>query len=116
MCTLRDDKLPVMDQAMSALVEDLSQRGLLEDAAIIWLGEFGRTPRINGNGGRDHWAKSWSAVVGGAGFAGGRVIAPFSLGSFVFDGCRLGGREAAHASIGTRNSMLDVQSQRRSLM
>lgn len=71
---LRDDKLPKLDQAMSALVEDLSMRGMLEDTAIIWMGEFGRTPRINGNGGRDHWAKSWSVVVGGAGFEGGKVI------------------------------------------
>jgi uncharacterized protein (DUF1501 family) len=67
-------KLPVMDQAMSGLVEDLQQRGMLQDTAIIWMGEFGRTPRINGNGGRDHWASCWSAVVGGAGFQGGRVI------------------------------------------
>ena len=72
--TLRDDKLPTMDKAMSALVEDLEQRGMLDDTVIIWMGEFGRTPRINGNGGRDHWAKSWSAVVGGGGFQGGQVI------------------------------------------
>jgi hypothetical protein len=72
--TLRDDKLPELDQAMSALVDDLAQRGMLQDTAIIWMGEFGRTPRINGNGGRDHWARSWSAVVGGAGFRGGKVI------------------------------------------
>lgn len=72
--TLKDDKLPKLDQAMSALVEDLVQRGMYEDTAVIWMGEFGRTPRINGNGGRDHWAKSWSVVVGGAGFEGGKVI------------------------------------------
>lgn len=72
--TLRDDKLPTLDRAMSALVEDLDQRGMLKDTAIVWMGEFGRTPRINGNGGRDHWARSWSVVVGGAGFEGGRVI------------------------------------------
>ena len=56
---------------MSALVDDLAERGLLEDTAIIWMGEFGRTPRINGNSGRDHWARSWSVVVGGAGMKGG---------------------------------------------
>lgn len=72
--TLSDDKLPQLDKAMSALVGDLAQRGMLEDTVIVWMGEFGRTPRINGNGGRDHWAKSWSAVVGGAGFKGGRVV------------------------------------------
>lgn len=68
------NKLPEMDQAMGALIEDLNQRGRLRDTAIVWMGEFGRTPRINGNSGRDHWARSWSVVVGGAGFRGGTVI------------------------------------------
>ncbi len=72
--TLQDDKLPKLDKAMSALVEDLVQRGMYEDTVVIWMGEFGRTPRINGNGGRDHWAKSWSVVVGGGGFEGGKII------------------------------------------
>ena len=72
--TLRDQKLPELDQAMSALVEDLEQRGLLEDTAIVWMGEFSRTPRINGNAGRDHWARSWSVAVGGAGMNGGIAV------------------------------------------
>ena len=72
--TLENQKLPELDKAMSALVEDLNDRGLLQDTAIIWMGEFGRTPNINGNGGRDHWARSWSVVVGGAGFKGGVVV------------------------------------------
>jgi hypothetical protein len=72
--TLENDKLPALDQGMSALVEDLAQRGRLEDTAIIWMGEFGRTPRINANAGRDHWARSWSAVVGGAGIQGGIAV------------------------------------------
>ena len=72
--TLRDNKLPMLDKGMSALVEDLEQRGLLEDTAIIWMGEFSRTPRINQNAGRDHWARSWSVVVGGAGMNGGIAI------------------------------------------
>ena len=72
--TLQDQKLPELDKAMSALISDLNDRGLLQDTAIIWMGEFGRTPNINGNGGRDHWAKSWSVVVGGAGFNGGIVV------------------------------------------
>jgi hypothetical protein len=72
--TLRDNKLPVLDQGMSALVEDLEQRELLKDTAIIWMGEFSRTPRINGNAGRDHWARSWSVVVGGAGMNGGIAV------------------------------------------
>ena len=72
--TLRDQKLPTLDKAMSALVEDLDQRGLLQDTAIIWMGEFSRTPRINGTSGRDHWARSWSVVVGGGGMKGGQAI------------------------------------------
>jgi uncharacterized protein (DUF1501 family) len=72
--TLENQKLPELDKAMSALVEDLNDRGLLQDTAIIWMGEFGRTPNINGNSGRDHWARSWSVVVGGAGFKGGIVV------------------------------------------
>ena len=72
--TLRDNKLPMLDRGMSALVEDLEQRGLLEDTAIIWMGEFSRTPRINQNAGRDHWARSWSVVVGGGGGHGGIAV------------------------------------------
>ena len=72
--TLKDTKLPMLDQGMSALIEDLSERGLLQDTAIIWMGEFSRTPRINGNAGRDHWARSWSVAVGGAGMNGGIAI------------------------------------------
>jgi uncharacterized protein (DUF1501 family) len=72
--TLSDRKLPELDRAMSALVEDLAQRELLKDTAIIWMGEFGRTPRINQTSGRDHWASSWSVVVGGAGIRGGLTI------------------------------------------
>ncbi|MFN5950379.1 MAG: DUF1501 domain-containing protein, partial [Pirellulaceae bacterium] len=59
---LSEDRLPVLDQAMSALVEDLDQRGLLKDTVVIWMGEFGRTPRINGDAGRDHFARAWSCV------------------------------------------------------
>ena len=72
--TLRDQKMPQLDKAMSALIEDLDARGMLEDTVVMWMGEFGRTPRINGNGGRDHWARSWSAVVGGGGLNGGLAI------------------------------------------
>jgi uncharacterized protein (DUF1501 family) len=59
---------------MAALVADLADRGLLDDTAIIWMGEFGRTPNINGGAGRDHWARSWSVVVGGAGFKRGIAV------------------------------------------
>ena len=57
-----------------ALIEDLEQRGLLQDTVIIWMGEFSRTPRINGNAGRDHWARSWSLAVGGGGMNTGIAI------------------------------------------
>lgn len=72
--TLQNQKLPELDKAMSALISDLNDRGLLDSTAIIWMGEFGRTPSINGNTGRDHWARSWSVVVGGAGFKKGIVV------------------------------------------
>lgn len=72
--TLKDTKLPELDQGMSALLEDLQERGMLQDTAVIWMGEFSRTPNINGNSGRDHWARSWSAVVGGAGMNSGIAV------------------------------------------
>ena len=72
--TLKDNKLPQLDQGMSALMEDLAERAMLDDVAVIWMGEFSRTPRINGNSGRDHWARSWSAVVGGAGLNSGIAV------------------------------------------
>jgi hypothetical protein len=72
--TLADQRLPVLDRAMAALVEDLEQRGLLQDTAIVWMGEFSRTPRINPDAGRDHWARAWSVVVGGAGMNGGIAV------------------------------------------
>ena len=72
--TLKNDRLPTLDKAMGALVGDLDQRGLLQDTAIVWMGEFGRTPRINADAGRDHWARAWSVVVGGAGIKGGKAV------------------------------------------
>jgi len=67
-------KLPELDKAMTALITDLKDRGLFDSTAIVWMGEFGRTPRINGNAGRDHFARAWSVVVGGAGFKRGVVV------------------------------------------
>ncbi len=69
-----DQKLPEMDQAMGALVEDLAQRGLWNDTVVLWMGEFGRTPRINGDTGRDHYARAWSAAIGGGGLKGGLAV------------------------------------------
>jgi uncharacterized protein (DUF1501 family) len=59
---------------MSGLLDDLQQRGLLDDTLVIATGEFGRTPRVNDKSGRDHWPGCWSAIVAGAKTAGGKVI------------------------------------------
>lgn len=72
--TLSRNLLPQLDQGMSSLVEDLDRSGLLANTLVVWMGEFGRTPRINQNGGRDHWPQSWSVVMGGAGTKGGQVV------------------------------------------
>lgn len=63
-----------IDQPWAALVRDLKRRGLYDSTLVIWMGEFGRTPRINTMTGRDHWARSWSVVLGGAGLPGGQVV------------------------------------------
>jgi hypothetical protein len=68
------NKLPELDKAFAALMEDLQQRGLLESTVVLCMGEFGRTPRINGDSGRDHFARAWSVIMGGAGIKGGRAI------------------------------------------
>lgn len=72
--TLQNERLPQLDQGLSSLVEDLTQRGLWEDTIVLWMGEFGRTPRINGGAGRDHWARCWSVVAGGGGMKGGIAV------------------------------------------
>jgi hypothetical protein len=64
----------VLDAGWSTLMEDLKSRGLLESTLIVWMGEFGRTPKINGNRGRDHWANSWTSVLAGGGIKGGQVV------------------------------------------
>lgn len=70
----RDRLCPAFDVALSRLLDDLAQRDLLEDTLVIAVGEMGRAPRINANGGRDHWTKCWSALVAGGGTIGGQVI------------------------------------------
>ncbi|HBH54548.1 MAG TPA: DUF1501 domain-containing protein [Planctomycetaceae bacterium] len=65
---------PVFDQGVSALLEDLQERGLLENTVIPVLGEFGRTPKVNPAGGRDHWPQVWTVWFAGGGIAGGRVV------------------------------------------
>ena len=72
--SLRDKLVPPLDRALSALMEDLDQRGLLETTVVIATGEFGRTPHINPGYGRDHWPECWSLVLGGGGIRGGQVV------------------------------------------
>ncbi|HCK70925.1 MAG TPA: DUF1501 domain-containing protein [Planctomycetaceae bacterium] len=71
---MKDIVAPMYDQAYSALIEDLHQRGLLENTLVCNLAEFGRTPRINPAGGRDHWPQCFSAYFAGGGVQGGRVV------------------------------------------
>jgi uncharacterized protein (DUF1501 family) len=66
--------LPPTDAAFGALIEDLSDRGLLDETLVIMMGEFGRTPRFNQYGGRDHWPQCYSAVLAGGGVRGGCVF------------------------------------------
>jgi hypothetical protein len=64
----------VLDAAWGTLTEELQQRGLLENTLIVWMGEFGRTPKINQAGGRDHFPQVWSSVLSGGGIKGGQVV------------------------------------------
>ena len=72
--TLSNRLQPELDKGMGALLADLAQRGLLANTMVVWMGEFGRTPRINQDGGRDHWPRSWSVVMGGGGMKGGQAV------------------------------------------
>jgi len=63
----------ILDPGWGTLMEDLRQRGLLESTLIVWMGEFGRTPRINQQQGRDHYPNAWSTVLAGGGIRGGQV-------------------------------------------
>ena len=69
-----DSKLPPRDQALAALIQDLDQRGLLDSTMVICLGEFGRTPKINERGGRDHWSNAMSVLFAGGNTPGGQVV------------------------------------------
>lgn len=69
-----DRKLPEFDRGFSALIDDLDQRGLLADTLVVCMGEFGRTPKINKDAGRDHWGPAASLLFAGAGVARGRVV------------------------------------------
>jgi Protein of unknown function (DUF1501) len=70
---LKSALMPIMDLAYSALLEDLADRGLLDETLVVWAGEFGRTPKINPGGGRDHWGHVFSVALAGGGVRGGVV-------------------------------------------
>lgn len=68
------DRLPQLDRAFATLLRDLERRGMLEDTLVVYLTEFGRTPRVNGDAGRDHWPGAFSLFFAGAGVRAGQVI------------------------------------------
>ena len=70
---MKEFLMPAVDQAFSALIEDLAERGMLDDTLVAWTGEFGRTPKINKNAGRDHWGNVYSTVLAGGGTRGGQI-------------------------------------------
>jgi uncharacterized protein (DUF1501 family) len=79
-------QLPELDEGLSALVEDLDNRGMLDDVMILMSGEFGRTPRVNGGAGRDHWPQVGCALVAGGGMRMGQAIGTTNrLGEFAQD-------------------------------
>jgi hypothetical protein len=81
-----DRKLPEFDVGFSALIEDMHARGLLEDTLVVCMGEFGRTPKVNKDAGRDHWGPAASLIFAGAGVQPGRVIGSTDRdGAFVTD-------------------------------
>jgi uncharacterized protein (DUF1501 family) len=67
-------KAPNLDRGLAALITDLDERGSLADTLVVCLGEFGRTPKVNDRGGRDHWSFAMSVLMAGAGVPGGQVV------------------------------------------
>jgi hypothetical protein len=83
---LSGNLLPPLDKAVAALISDLHQRGMLDSTLVVVTGEFGRTPRINPNAGRDHWPNVWTLMMAGGGVRGGAVVgASDDKGAFVKD-------------------------------
>lgn len=72
--SLKDRLMPRVDRGLSALVEDLAARGLLDDTLVVWFGDFGRTPKVNPTAGRDHWATAGVALMAGGGLKVGQVV------------------------------------------
>jgi hypothetical protein len=79
----------ILDPAWATLMRDLRQRGLLQDTLIVWMGEFGRTPRLSNNGdGRDHFQNAWTTVLAGGGIRGGQVFGSTTADGMAVDGPR----------------------------
>ena len=72
--SLKKSRIPPIDQALPELLMDLQERGLLATTLVVWLTDFGRTPKINSASGRDHWASAGFAIMAGAGIPGGAVL------------------------------------------
>jgi len=79
-----------LDRAFAALLSDLKDRGLLDTTLIVWAGEFGRTPKINGNKGRDHWPNAFGAVLAGGGVKGGQAVGKTTANGTAVDGKPVG--------------------------
>lgn len=71
--SLKDFLMPMMDQSFSALIDDLEERGMLDETLVAWVGEFGHTPKFNARAGRDHWGSVFSCALAGGGVRGGTV-------------------------------------------
>lgn len=78
---LRDTLLPPTDRGLSALLQDLEGRGLLDETLVVWMGDMGRTPRVNRDAGRDHWSFCYSVVLAGAGIRGGQALGTSDRGA-----------------------------------
>ncbi len=106
---LRTELLPSFDIGLSAFFDDLEARGMLEDVMVLVWGEFGRTPRINGGAGRDHWGRVYSTVLAGGGIRGGAVVGRGDLLTFMeqrFADQRAGKPFAAHRTAELRTIRL----------
>lgn len=105
------DLSTILDNGWSMLMKDLAERGLLESTTIIWMGEFGRTPRINPGGGRDHFPQAWSTVLAGGGIAGGQAYGKTSDdGTTVIEG-KVGVQELMATLVGALGLPSDASNQ-----
>ena len=75
-------RLPAFDQTVAALIADLKDRGLLDSTLVVVLGEFGRTPKVNKDAGRDHWSNAMSVLMAGAGIPGGTIVGATDRGGY----------------------------------